>query len=115
MASRGTTKLTVSAMLVLAASAAQGQKAGVEQVLADRDAAARYEAQTFAERARVLNDTIAKGWPMSAVRAVMGEPERVQRRDSEHGSVEIWGYQGFDVRVEFRDGRVDRWFVRFGQ
>src|SRR5690554_1081503 len=107
MASRGTTKLAVSVMWVLAASAAHAQKAGVEHVLADQDAAARYEAQTFAERARVLSDTIAKGWTMAAVRAVMGEPERVQRRDTEHGSVEIWGYQGFDVRVEFRDGRVD--------
>jgi hypothetical protein len=45
----------------------------------------------------------------------MGEPERVQRHMEGSDQIEIWGYSGFEVRVQFRNGLVENWFVRFAQ
>jgi hypothetical protein len=91
---------------------AQEDTLGVGNPLAD---AARAEGQSFADRARVLNDSIARGWSAGAVRNVMGNPEQVQRRLEGRDQIEIWGYNGFDVRVAFRNGLVETWFVRFVQ
>jgi hypothetical protein len=86
-----------------------------DQSLAALDAQARLQGEASALRSRALNERIARGWPMDAVRALMGEPERVQRHMEGSDQIEIWGYSGFEVRVQFRNGLVENWFVRFAQ
>lgn len=86
-----------------------------DQNLAALDAQARLEGESFAARSRALNERIARGWSADSVRALMGEPERVQRSVAGSDQIEVWGYAGFDVRVQFRNGLVESWFVRFAQ
>jgi len=106
--------LALSLVLALGASSSRAD-APFEQSLASLDAQSRLEGESFALRARALNERIARGWPAGSVRAVMGEPERIQRRVEGRDQIEIWGYAGFDVRVQFRNGLVETWFVRFAQ
>jgi hypothetical protein len=113
-----TKSLMVSLVLGLAVSlgaASASADTAADQNLAALDAQARVEGQSFALRARALNERIARGWPQGSVQSVMGQPERVERTVQGADQVEIWGYAGFDVRVQFRNGFVENWFVRFAQ
>jgi hypothetical protein len=104
--------LAVSAALALGPAPSRAD-APADQSLAALDAQSRLAGESFALRAQALNDRIARGWQAASVRALMGEPERVQRRVEGADRIEIWGYAGFDVRVQFRNGLVESWFVRF--
>jgi len=108
-----TLALAVSAVLGL--GSLQSFADSPDQELAALDAQSRTKGESFALRARALNERIVRGWSMDAVRAVMGEPERVQRNIDGAEQVEVWGYAGFEVRVQFRNGLVETWFVRFAQ
>ena len=106
--------LVLASFLALGATATQADVTQ-DQSLASLDAQARLESQSFGLRVRALNDRIARGWPAGSVEAVMGQPERVERSVQGGDQIEIWGYAGFDVRVQFRNGLVETWFVRFAQ
>jgi hypothetical protein len=69
--------------------------------------------QAYYNRVSTLRTQIAEGWTPAQVLTVMGEPER--RRSYADGSdlVDLWGYRGWDVLVEFRNGLVSGWFFRF--
>ncbi len=110
------TTLRLALCLALVAAA----EGGVAQIPTDPSLAVlgeqqRIEGEQFAVRARALNDRIQRGWPAAAVQQVMGQPERIQRSVDGRDQIEVWGYQGFEVRVQFRNGLVESWFVRFAQ
>jgi hypothetical protein len=106
-------RVAASFLLIgLSVAHAQGR---MDQSLASLDAQARVEGESFAVRARALNERIARGWPAGTVQALMGDPERVQRSVEGPDEIEVWGYAGFEVRVQFRNGFVESWFVRFAQ
>lgn len=67
----------------------------------------------FYERAKLLEQNIEEGWSMGEVQAIMGEPERRQSVTNGSEVDEIWGYRGYDVRIEFRNGLVSKWYFRF--
>jgi hypothetical protein len=69
--------------------------------------------QAYFDRVTTLRAQIAEGWTPAQVLAVMGEPER--RRSFLNGTnlVEVWGYRGYEVAIEFRNGLVSTWFFRF--
>jgi hypothetical protein len=100
--------------LLVAAGATNAQTHGT-QSLASLDAQARSEATTFAARAQLLSERIQRGWPMGSVQALLGQPEQIQRSTDGRDRIEVWGYHGFDVRIQFKNGFVDTWFVRFAQ
>jgi hypothetical protein len=106
--------LAVSVALSLGAFQSVADVPG-DQNLAVADAQARSAGESFALRSRALNERIARGWSPDSVRAVMGEPERVQRSVEGGDQIEVWGYAGFEVRVQFRNALVESWFVRFAQ
>jgi hypothetical protein len=105
---------TMIAWALLAGAPAALPQVVDEAGLALSDEAVRLQQADFATRAKALNDNISVGWGQGAVRAIMGEPDRVQHSTDGHDQIEVWGYQGFDVRIEFRNGYAQRWFVRFG-
>jgi hypothetical protein len=63
----------------------------------------------FFENKRFLRRILRRGLNASIVQRVLGEPEIVIRANG----VEIWGYDGMEVRIEFVNGRATRWFFRF--
>jgi hypothetical protein len=104
------TRLSATVLFLVTASLATAQF----QSAASLEAQARTES-TFAARAQMLNERIARGWPVASVQALLGEPEHIQRSTDGRDQIEVWGYHGFDVRIQFRNGFVDTWFVRFAQ
>jgi hypothetical protein len=107
-------RLAACLLAVLVSISAQAQHSA-DPTLAGLDAQSRLEGQEFALRARALNERIQRGWAAASVRQIMGAPERVQRSTDGADRIEVWGYQGFDVRVQFRNDLVETWFVRFAQ
>ncbi len=71
------------------------------------------EDRLFAERAKQLEFNIRRGWTPEAVRNIMGDPDRIDSFVEGSDSVEVWGYRGYDVRIEFRNGMVSNWFFSF--
>ena len=71
--------------------------------------------QAYYDRVTTLRAQIAEGWTPAQVLAIMGAPDR--RRSFLDGAnlVEVWGYRGYEVAIEFRNGLVSTWFFRFLQ
>jgi hypothetical protein len=85
-----------------------------EAVLHQEDEEERLEAEEFYEQTQLLKQNIQEGWTKAQVSGIMGPPEIVQNSNDGLDVIEIWGYDGFEVRIEFRNGLVEKWFVRFG-
>jgi hypothetical protein len=60
-----------------------------------------------------LKSSIAEGWLPAQVVAIMGVPDRQGTRLDGPDLVEVWGYRGYEVLIEFRNGLVSNWFFRF--
>jgi hypothetical protein len=73
----------------------------------------RAREQAYFDRVTSLKAQIAEGWSPAQVLAIMGEPDR--RRSFVDGLelVDVWGYRGYEVIIEFRNGLVSTWFFRF--
>ncbi len=69
--------------------------------------------QAYYDRVTSLKAQIAQGWTPAQVVAVMGEPERLGSYADGSHLVDIWGYRGYEVIIEFRNGLVSNWFFRF--
>ena len=67
------------------------------------------------DQKQLLKQSVKKGWSPDQVRRIMGDPERVESFRDGAGLHEIWGYEGMEVRVEFVNGVVSDWFLRFMQ
>ncbi len=65
------------------------------------------------QRAIRLQRDIRQRWTPQRVRAIMGEPERTERSTVGPDRLDVWYYHDFDVRIEFRNGLVSKWFSRF--
>lgn len=65
------------------------------------------------QRAIRLQRDIRQRWTPQRVRAIMGEPERIERSTAGSDRLDVWYYHDFDVRIEFRNGIVSKWFSRF--
>jgi hypothetical protein len=62
-----------------------------------------------------LRGAIAEGWLPAQVVAIMGVPDRQATYLDGPVLVEVWGYRGYEVMIEFRNGLVSSWFFRFVQ
>jgi hypothetical protein len=67
----------------------------------------------FYDRARSAKQSIRNGFTPQQVVDILGQPDR--RRFFSRGSnlIEAWGYNGFQIWIEFRDGVVLRRIFRF--
>jgi hypothetical protein len=67
----------------------------------------------FYDRARSAKQTIKNGFTPQQVVDVLGQPD--SRRFFSRGPnlIEAWGYNGFQIWIEFRDGAVSRRQFRF--
>jgi hypothetical protein len=66
----------------------------------------------FHEQATLLKQNIKIGWTQEDVLRIMGEPDRQKTVQEGTDIVDIWGYHGYEVRIEFRNGFVSKWFFR---
>jgi hypothetical protein len=107
-------RLCGTLLLLFAIGVANAQSRGM-QSLASLDAQARADSSIFAARAQLANERLVRGMPIASVQALLGQPETIQRSTAGRDQVEVWGYHGFDVRIQFKNGFVDTWFVRFAQ
>jgi hypothetical protein len=73
------------------------------------------EEKQFYEQVMLLRRDIRRGWTPDRVRNILGEPERITQATSDTDVVEIWGYRGYQVRIEFRNGVVQTWYFWFMQ
>jgi len=73
----------------------------------------RASEQAYHDRVTALKAQIAEGWTPAQVMAVMGEPDRRGSRADGADLVDVWGYRGYEVIIEFRNGLVSNWFFRF--
>jgi hypothetical protein len=73
----------------------------------------RASEQAYYDKITSLKASIAAGWTPAQIIAVMGPPERSGTRVDAGEVVEIWGYRGYEVLIEFRNGLVSGWFFRF--
>ena len=71
--------------------------------------------KVFFGQKQLLKQSVKKGWGPDQVRRIMGDPERIESFRDGAGLHEIWGYEGMEVRVEFVNGVVSNWFLRFMQ
>ena len=62
---------------------------------------------------RNLQKSIKKGWTPTQVSAQLGPPEIRQTSTQGSDAIEIWGYDGFEILIQFRNGLVEQWFFRF--
>ncbi len=69
--------------------------------------------QAYLERVTFLRANIAAGWTPVQVVGVMGQPDRQESFVDGLDVVEVWGYRGYEVRIEFRNGLASNWFFRF--
>ena len=69
--------------------------------------------QAYYDRVVSLRTQIALGWIPAQVTAIMGVPDRMGTRLDGTQVVEVWGYRGYEVLIEFRNGLVSNWFFRF--
>ena len=69
--------------------------------------------QAYYERVTSLRANIAEGWTPAQVVSVMGLPDRQRSYLDGLDLVEVWGYRGYEVVIEFRNGLVSNWFFRF--
>ena len=67
----------------------------------------------FYESVKYLRQNIEKGWTPEMVLEVIGQPDSIQLNTQGNYEIEIWGYRGYEIRIEFRNGVVDNWFIRF--
>lgn len=68
---------------------------------------------SFYERAKRLKENIQEGWIPGDVTAIMGRPQDIRTSFEGSDIIEVWGYDGFEVRIEFRNGLVSNWHFRF--
>lgn len=73
----------------------------------------RVREQAYYDKVTSLKANIAAGWTPAQVTAVMGAPDRAGTRVDGAEVVEVWGYRGYEVAIEFRNGLVSTWFFRF--
>lgn len=73
----------------------------------------RVSEQAYHDKVASLKANIAEGWTPAQVTAVMGAPHRRGTRLDGGEGVEVWGYRGYEVAIEFRNGLVSGWFFRF--
>jgi hypothetical protein len=73
----------------------------------------RVSEQAYYDKIASLKANIAAGWTPAQVTAVMGAPDRRGTRVNGAEVIEVWGYRGYDVAIEFRNGLVSSWFFRF--
>jgi hypothetical protein len=73
----------------------------------------RVSEQAYYDKVTSLKSSIAPGWTPAQVTAVMGAPHRRGTRVDGAEVVEVWGYRGYEVLIEFRNGLVSTWFFRF--
>jgi hypothetical protein len=73
----------------------------------------RASEQAYHDKVASLKANIAAGWTPAQVTAVMGAPHRRGTRLDGAELVEVWGYRGYEVAIEFRNGLVSGWFFRF--
>jgi len=69
--------------------------------------------QAYYAKVTSLRTQIALGWTPAQVTAIMGVPDRTGTRLDGTQLVEVWGYRGYEVLIEFRNGLVSNWFFRF--
>jgi hypothetical protein len=67
----------------------------------------------YNQRVILLRENIRIGWTMGEVLSIMGNPERETNFKDGLDVVDVWGYRGYEVRIEFRNGFVSKWFFRF--
>jgi hypothetical protein len=65
------------------------------------------------ELKKELKKSIKKGQTTVDILAIMGEPELTETLTDRSGVVEIWYYDDHEVRIEFRNELVSKWFLRF--
>ena len=85
----------------------------VSTAVGGRAADIQTQEQNYYNRVTALKAQIAEGWTPAQVLAVMGEPDRRGSRADGSDLVDVWGYRGYEVVVEFRNGLVSNWFFRF--
>ena len=69
--------------------------------------------QAYYEQVMFLRANITQLWTPVQVLGVMGEPDRQSSFFDGPVLVEVWGYRGYEVRIEFRNGLASSWFFRF--
>lgn len=65
------------------------------------------------DRTRLLRQSIRRRWTPEQVSRRLGPPERRQVLTEGADTIEVWGYEGFDIRIRFRNGLAEDWFFRF--
>jgi len=78
-----------------------------------RSADPRAREQAYFERATYLKAHITEGWVPAQVAAIMGEPDRRESYADGRDVVDLWGYRGYEIAIEFRNGLVSNWFFRW--
>lgn len=70
------------------------------------------EQETY-EKQKDLKASIKKNQSPEDVVLIMGDPEEVEILQKGKDVVEVWYYDGRDVRIEFENNKTSNWFVRF--
>jgi hypothetical protein len=74
---------------------------------------AKEKEQKAYEKHKELKSEIKKNQTPEDILVIMGEPEEVETFQKGKDMVEVWYYDGRDVRIEFRNDKTSSWFVRF--
>lgn len=65
------------------------------------------------EQKKELKASIQKGQTPDEIVAIMGEPEEIETFRRKSDVITVWYYEHRDVRIEFTNGLVSSWFLRF--
>jgi outer membrane protein assembly factor BamE (lipoprotein component of BamABCDE complex) len=65
------------------------------------------------EQKKELKESIRKGQTPDEIIAIMGEPEEIETFRRKSDVITVWYYEHRDVRIEFANGLVSTWFLRF--
>jgi hypothetical protein len=79
---------------------------------AKEDDVQKHEQKVY-EQKKQLKKVIKKGQTSEGVLAILGAPEDTQTFQDGSDVVEVWFYDGYDVRIEFRNELISKWFFRF--
>jgi hypothetical protein len=72
----------------------------------------RQRAKQAFEKEKLLYQEIRKGWTSDDVTQIMGPPERTKISHEGSDVVEVWGYDGYEIAIWFRNGVVSKWFFK---
>ena len=78
----------------------------------DADKAKKHEQEAY-EKQKELKKSIKKNQTAEDIVPIMGEPEETEVVQKGSDVIDVWYYEGRDVRIEFKNDKVSNWHIRF--